>query len=165
MAIVYLQLGSDIGNRLKNLQEAVVFLEKAIGKVLQKSFVYETEPWQMNDTQFFLNQVVASETVLEPLILLQKLKEYEILQGRQQRESRNEPYKRRIIDLDILFYDSLVMQTKDLIIPHPLMPERRFVLQPLADLIPNFEHPVLKKTVNTLLHECADTMEVRIYEE
>ena len=163
MATVFIQLGSEEEPREQYLQEAILFLKNEIGVLAGKSPVYETEPWQMDDKQWFLNQVVQMETVFLPKELLQKLKSHEQKYGRKQRILRTTPYERRKIDMDILFYDDRIIHDDDLIVPHPLLHRRRFVLQPLADLAPGWVHPLLKKTIRQLLNECTDEMKIRKY--
>ena len=143
---VWLALGSNLGDRLANLQAAIAALHPE-ARVLQISPVYETPPWGYTDQPAFLNQVVQAETTLTPAGLLKKLKHIEARLGRRA-TFRNGP---RLIDLDILFYDDLVLDNPGLAIPHPRLAERAFVLVPLADLAPDWPHPVLKQRVRALL--------------
>lgn len=139
---VYLALGSNIGNRLANLRQAVASLSPQL-EVKKKSRVYETPPWGYEDQPLFLNMAVMAKTYLEPEPLLKHLKRLEVALGRQE-TFRNGP---RLIDIDILFYDALVLQTPTLTIPHPRLHERGFVLAPLMDIAQELEHPVLGKTI------------------
>ena len=141
----YLSLGTNLGDRLKNLHTATTLLPPKVILKLHSS-IYETEPWGYSDQPAFLNQILRAETELEPLELLTFLKTIETTMGRQE-TFRFGP---RLIDLDILFYDDLVMETLQLTIPHPRIAERAFILVPLAEIAPNLLHPVLKKTAQQL---------------
>lgn len=157
--IVYLALGTNLGDRLANLQEALQALAPKM-RVLKASPVYETEPWGVKEQPMFLNQVICAETDLAPFALLDFLKGLEKRLGRQP----GILYGPRLIDLDILFYDDLVLEAPPLTIPHPRMLGRAFVLAPLADLAPDFVHPKVGRTVSQLLAEC-DLSGVHPYEQ
>ena len=143
--VIYLSIGSNVGDRLLNLQNAVTSLAPKVQSVLQSS-IYETGPWGYADQPAFLNQAVKAETYLDPNDLLVLLKEIEVSMGRQE-TFRFGP---RLIDLDILFYDELVLDTPKLTIPHPRIAERAFVLIPLAEIAPDLCHPIFKKTIQEL---------------
>lgn len=145
---VYIALGTNLGDRQENLQQALLAL-KARVRILECSPVYETEPWGYTDQPAFLNQVIHGETELPPLELLDFLKEIEQDMGRNT-EFRYGP---RIIDLDILFYADLHYQGPRLEIPHPRLGERAFVLVPLAELAPRLCHPQTGSTVQELLEK------------
>ncbi len=155
---VFLALGTNLGERKKNLDEAIAHLPPAV-KVIKKSPIYETAPWGVTDQPQFLNMVVEGETALSPEKLLEKLKRLEKRMGR----IPTFRYGPRLIDLDILFYDDVVIDSPALTIPHPLMHERAFVLVPLYDLAPDWVHPVLGKTVAALLKNI-DSTGVKRYE-
>ncbi|MBI2758042.1 MAG: 2-amino-4-hydroxy-6-hydroxymethyldihydropteridine diphosphokinase [Chloroflexi bacterium] len=146
MPTVYLALGTNLGDRLANLNTAIDLLSRST--VLgQRSSIYETPPWGYTDQPAFLNMAVKCETDLDAESLLKRLKQVEVQVGREQ-SFRWGP---RQIDIDILFYDDLVLESESLTIPHPRLHERAFVLVPLADIAPDYVHPVFKKTVTELL--------------
>lgn len=147
--IVYLALGSNLGDRLANLKQAVASLPPQM-EVKAKSRVYETPPWGYADQSMFLNQVIRANTYLELEPLLKHIKRLETALGRKP-SFKNGP---RLIDLDILFYDDLVLDTPSLVIPHPHMHERGFVLLPLMDIAPDLVHPVNKKSVREMIASC-----------
>jgi 2-amino-4-hydroxy-6-hydroxymethyldihydropteridine diphosphokinase len=152
---IFLSLGSNLGDRLSNLNEAINNLPPQVIP-LNVSPVYETPPWGYEKQPPFLNQVIHARTALSPMDLLSYIKMVEIGLGRQP-TFRNGP---RIIDLDILFYDQLVLDTPPLTIPHPRLSGRAFVLVPLADLDPDLRHPVAGETVQEMLARL-DTRDIR----
>ena len=143
---VYLALGSNLGDRVQNLKAAVTALSPQM-VVKAKSNVYETLPWGYEDQPRFLNMALKAETYLKPEPLLKHLKRLEIALGRKA-SFQNGP---RLIDIDILLYDDLVLDTPALTIPHPHMHERGFVLLPLTDIAPDLIHPLTKKSVQEML--------------
>ncbi len=147
--IVYLALGSNLGNRLSNLKEAIAALPPQM-EVKAKSAVYETPPWGYEDQPKFLNQVIKATTYLDPEPLLKHLKRLEVTLGRKE-TFQNGP---RLIDMDILFYDDLILNTRSLVIPHPHLQERGFVLLPLMDIDPDLTHPISKKSVREMVTDC-----------
>lgn len=157
MKKIYLSLGSNVGNREANLKQAVNGLEAARIQVLRASPVYETEPMEYANQPWFLNLVIEAETKLMPLQLLQKTSQIERNLGR----IRRIPKGPRTIDIDILFYGNAVVQSPTLEIPHPRIAARRFVLAPLADLAPDFRHPVTGLTVREML-DAAPPAKVRL---
>ena len=134
MAIAYLALGTNIGNKRRNMITAAALLAERVGDVLALSGFYETEPWGFQSENTFLNAALQLDTSLSPLELLKATQEIEIEMGRTQKS--NGAYHDRIIDIDILLYDNLVLQTPELTLPHPLMHERLFVMEPLAEIAP-----------------------------
>jgi 2-amino-4-hydroxy-6-hydroxymethyldihydropteridine diphosphokinase len=157
--IVYLALGSNLGDRQANLKQAIASLSPQM-EVKAKSRVYETPPWGYTDQPKFLNQVVKVDTYVGPEPLLKHLKRLEIALGRVP-SFQNGP---RLIDIDILFYDDLVLNKPSLVIPHPQLHERAFVLMPLNDIAPALSHPSTGKTVNEMLMSC-DTSGITVYEK
>lgn len=157
--IVYLALGSNLGDRLANLKQAIASLSPQV-EVKMKSRVYETPPWGYTEQPAFLNQVIKGNTYVEPGPLLRHLKRLEIALGRTP-GFENGP---RLIDIDILFYNELVRDTPPLILPHPRLHERGFVLMPLNDIAPALLHPTMRKTVSEMLKSC-DTSGITVYEK
>lgn len=155
--LVYLSTGSNLGNREQNLASALAALTDIIS-VTAVSSIYETEPWGYADQPAYLNQVIAGVTELSPLDFFQFLKKIENGLGRQP----SFRYGPRLIDIDILTIGSLVLDTPDLVIPHPRMQERAFVLVPLAEIVPGWVHPVLHLGVKSLL-EKVDASGVKLY--
>lgn len=160
MKIVFLGIGTNMGNRESNLDHALGKIEEYIGPVLKSSAIYETEPWGFRAKGEFLNLVVKTDTELSPHDLLEKILNIETLLGRVRKKKR---YSSRIIDIDILLYDDLIIHDPDLKIPHPLLHERKFVLVPLCEIAPTLVHPVLRKTFALLLEICEDTGEISKY--
>jgi len=146
---VYLALGSNIGDRLANLKQAIASLPPQM-EVKARSHVYETPPWGHTDQPMFLNQTLKVTTYVDPEPLLRHIKRLEIALGRKS-TFRNGP---RLIDIDILFYDDLVLDTPALTLPHPRLHERGFVLLPMMDIAPDLIHPVKKKSIREMIGLC-----------
>lgn len=151
MAIAYLGLGTNLGNRDENLNIAVENIKKRVGDIKSLSAFYVTEPWGFESDNSFLNAVCSVETDMTPMSLLSVTKEIEKEMGRS-RKSVNKAYSDRIIDIDILLYDDIVMSNDTLIIPHPLMTDRDFVMRPLIEIAPELMHPLLKKKMKELFN-------------
>lgn len=157
MHVAYIGFGSNIGDRLTHIQNAIHALSKTEGIILQEiSSVYKTDPVGYETQAHFLNGVAAIQTDLPPLSLLHALKDIETAIGRKHRIR----WGPREIDLDILIYGDLCLQTEKLVIPHPEMHLRRFVLVPLAEIAPDLVHPVFQETVQTLLERLGDDKSV-----
>lgn len=152
MALVYLGIGTNLGDKDKNLKRAVKFLSLHIGKLISVSSFFSSEPWGFESDNNFRNAVVLLETEMLPLQVLHKTQEIEKEMGRKEKSNARQ-YSDRIIDIDILFYDNLVLNTSELKIPHPLLQKRDFVLSPLAEIAPDLVHPILNKTIRTLWNE------------
>jgi 2-amino-4-hydroxy-6-hydroxymethyldihydropteridine diphosphokinase len=145
---IYLGLGSNLGDRKCNLEEAILQISK-FAVIKKASSIYATEPWGLKDQPQFLNQVLFVESALKPDELLSQLKIIEKKMGRK----RSVRFGPRLIDLDILFYDDLILNSPELTIPHPRLRERAFVLVPLAEIAPKLVHPLDHKTVKELLQD------------
>lgn len=158
MKIVYLGLGSNLGDRAEHLRAARECIAAPDLRIVRASSIYETAPREVEDQPWFLNQVLECETDLFPRQLLSRLKKIERSMGRKKR-ARNGP---REIDLDILLYADAVVKTPELEIPHPRMIERRFVLEPLAEIAPEKKHPGTKRTMKELLGKVGDQAVKRI---
>ena len=143
LQMVYLLLGSNLGNRKEILDKAINLLSQKVGVVILQSKDYETAPWGITNQPDFLNLAVSIQTRLEPLQILEITQSIENQLGR----VRKEKWGARLIDIDILFYGNEIIDEPNLKIPHPLLQERDFALSPLAEIAPNFVHPVLGETV------------------
>ncbi|MGB2691444.1 MAG: 2-amino-4-hydroxy-6-hydroxymethyldihydropteridine diphosphokinase [Thermodesulfobacteriota bacterium] len=152
---VFISIGSNLGDKIGNCRVAVEELAK-FSKVNKLSSLYETEPVGKEDQPNFINTAVEIETNLSAQELLIYLKSIEEKMGR----VRTEKWGPRTIDLDIIFYGELVIKNDDLAIPHPRAHLRRFVLEPICEIAPNYIHPVLNKTVGVLIKECEDNKQV-----
>jgi len=142
-----------LGEREANLEEAIDFIGFNFGDVVAVSSIYESEPWGMSDVPNFLNQVVHLHSELTDKELLEEIADLEDFFGR---ERSSQGYVSREMDIDVLFIDEEVISTEALQVPHPRMSERRFVLEPLAEIAPEFIHPELKQSVEVLLKACSD---------
>lgn len=161
MHIAYLLLGGNMGNRQALLQEAIQAIAAEVGTVLHRSSLYETAAWGKTDEPDFLNLAVALATNLPPDDLLDALLQIEKKLGR----TRSVRYGARPIDIDIIYYDQLVVDTRHLQLPHPRRASRRFVLEPLAEIAGSFTDPLTRLTVTEMLVACDDPLPVKKYGE
>lgn len=152
MPKIYILTGSNIGDSLALLQQAKLKINQLIGLVVEVSSIYKTAPWGNTNQQDFLNQVLLVETSLLPEQVLKMALDIEQNMGR----IRTKKWAPRIIDIDILFYGDEIINQPSLIVPHPLLHERRFTLAPLAEIAPFYIHPSLQKSIELLLNECPD---------
>jgi 2-amino-4-hydroxy-6-hydroxymethyldihydropteridine diphosphokinase len=157
MRLIYIALGSNVGDRAAMLAHAIEEMNRAGLRVLRESSLYATQPVGGPPQAWFLNAVVEAETDWMPLRLLHTLQKIERAMGRRRTVLRGP----RTLDLDILFYGSSVIRSRELEVPHPRLPQRRFVLAPLAELAPALSHPLLHKTIGELLAESTDSSQVR----
>lgn len=153
-----LLIGGNVGDRLRLVGHATAMIQEHVGSVLYSSSVYETEPWGFVSDSLFLNQALLVQTELDPMQLLDKCQYIESQLGRIRTLSNGHEkcYLSRTMDIDIIFYNSEIIETTRLQVPHPRMHLRNFVLRPLCDIIPDFVHPVFGKTVNQLFQQCDD---------
>ena len=161
MARVCLSLGSNLGPRETYLRKALQALDKELGSLVKCSSFYETLPWGFSSDSLFLNAAACFDTLLSPEEVLAVTQQIEKSLGRKEK-SRQGQYADRCIDIDILLYDDKVIETPDMILPHPHMAERMFVLEPLAEIMPHLLHPLLKKTILQLKEELAERSERRL---
>lgn len=155
--VVYLQTGTNLGNRLENLTKVNTFIKQYVGKIKAISQVYETEAWGVEEQPNFYNQVLEVVTDLPPEMVLEKIL---WIESEYFNRARTEKWAARIIDIDILLYNDLVIDTADLIIPHPYLHQRNFVLIPLMEIAGEIQHPILETTIEALYWASDDKLEV-----
>ena len=153
--------GGTVGDVVARLDSAERLISERIGAVVARSDWHTTEPWGFETENLFLNQAIAIESALAPYDLLKELLAIEAELGRKRKENQV-GYESRPIDLDIIYYDDIVNDDKDLTLPHPRLHHRRFVLTPLCEIAPGFIHPVFKVSNKVLLERCEDELGVRI---
>jgi 2-amino-4-hydroxy-6-hydroxymethyldihydropteridine diphosphokinase len=158
---IYLLLGSNLGERMVWMEKAQTLIEQDLGPIRAQSSLYETAAWGMENQAPFLNQVIAIDSALAPEVLLKKCLFIENKLGRE----RLQQWGPRTLDLDILYYGELVLDTPSLRLPHPQLHLRRFTLVPLCEIAPLWKHPLLKKTNLQLLEECPDRLQVKLWSE
>lgn len=160
MNTAYLILGGNKGDKLQNLQQAILLLGSKVGTITKKSDIFVTAAWGNTNQPDFFNQAICIETLLSPKELLKEIISIEQTLGRIR---SHEKWMERTMDIDILFYNDAIIDTEDLKIPHPFIQERKFVLVPMEQLSPGLIHPILKKNIRTLLFECADELDVKCH--
>jgi 2-amino-4-hydroxy-6-hydroxymethyldihydropteridine diphosphokinase len=156
----YLCLGGNLGNCLITFKEACGYIEQKVGKIKRYSSVYQSQAWGMSDAPDFYNQAIKLETKLSAQELISTLLGIEKILGRERAE-QIQGYQNRIIDIDVLFFNDEVIKTNTLEIPHPRLHLRKFVLEPLHEIAPNYVHPLLHKSVSELLALCVDKGQVK----
>ena len=159
MERVYLCLGGNVGDTRQYLEQAIGLIDSRIGRVTAKSAIYQSEPWGFKAEQMFLNQVVIAETELAPNAVIEQCLQIETELGRARSGNGYEP---RTIDIDIIFFGNQKINQPNLIVPHPLMHRRNFVLQPLCNVAPDFVHPIFGLTVKQLVAVCDDKAVVKM---
>jgi 2-amino-4-hydroxy-6-hydroxymethyldihydropteridine diphosphokinase len=157
MNIAYLLIGGNLGNRSANLKKAILLIDQTCGKIVQTSAIYETEAWGLTNQPAFYNQAIKLQTNLPPELLMEHLLAIETKMGR----IRTKKLGPRIIDLDMLFYNQIILNTEFLVIPHPAIALRKFALLPLTEIAAKFLHPIYQKTIDDLLIECPDLLDVQ----
>lgn len=156
-----LLLGSNIGNKLKFINDSIELIEKRIGNVNKKSKMYKTEPWGFNSEEYFINIALEVESELNEEYVLENILRIEKEIGRKRND--HDGYQSREIDIDIIFAESKIIDSQNLKIPHPLMQERMFVLVPLVEIIPDFVHPVINKSIKKIKDDCSDNSKIFIF--
>jgi 2-amino-4-hydroxy-6-hydroxymethyldihydropteridine diphosphokinase len=160
MQNIFLGLGSNLGKRAENLKEAISRIEERTGSPVFASGIYETEPWGFSSEDKFLNMVLRISTDIPPSKLLNEVLSIESQMGRVRSSVQ---YSSRIIDVDILLYGCRVIVQKNLVVPHPRLHERRFVLVPMCEIAPEIYHPVLRRPMTYLLEKCEDNSKVDLF--
>ena len=159
MNIVYLQLGSNLGERVQFISDAIQKISERIGQVNARSQIYESTPWRVDGQEKYLNQIIEVKTLFSPEKTLDSILKIETDLGR----LRIEKWGERLIDIDIIFFNDEIIETSDLCVPHKHMHERNFVLEPLNEIASTFIHPKYNKTVAELLKDSKDTERVEEY--
>jgi 2-amino-4-hydroxy-6-hydroxymethyldihydropteridine diphosphokinase len=154
---VFLLLGGNQGEVEQTFRLCLSILEKEIGKIVKISSLYQSEAWGPIEQDDFLNTLFVFRTHIPPMLLMKKLLQIESRFGRK----REVKYGPRTLDLDILFYGNLILNSEQLTVPHPHIKDRVFALEPLVELSPNFKHPILNKTMQELLSNTTDTLEIK----
>lgn len=155
---VILSLGGNLGNVELTFQKAEQLIQQKVGEITLQSSIYSTKAWGEENQPDFLNRVVVVETLLSPQNVLQLLLAIEKKMGRVRENTKK--WMERVIDIDILFYDQEIIESEHLIVPHPYLQDRNFVLYPMYEILPDFKHPILGKTIAELKNSCKDGLQV-----
>lgn len=155
MEQVFIGIGTNLGDKVENIKWAIESLHEQVGKVIHTSSFYESEPWGYESSEWFVNAVIEIQTNLDPQSLLTELKNIEFSLGRTSKTSTK--YEDRLIDLDILYFGDKSIFLNGLEVPHPRIYQRKFVLEPLYEIAPNFIDVKVNKSISELLNECTDT--------
>ena len=158
MNTIYLLLGGNVGNRIENLNNALLLIRKLVGKQIKQSSIYVTAAWGNKNQPDFYNQAVCIETRLSASTLLVTLLKIEEKLGRKRDTQK---WQERTIDIDILFFNDEIINEQNLKIPHPFLHDRKFVLVPLAEIAAELKHPILNKSISELLENCTDNLNVK----
>ena len=159
MIKLYILLGGNLGDKQKVFSEVRARLNQQVGTITNQSVLYETEPWGFESDDIFWNQVLEISTELSPEKVLKQTQQIEHEMGRIRKANQ---YDSRIIDIDILFYGDQIIQTENLVVPHPRIQERKFALVPLSEIASELIHPIFQKSISQLLEECTDSLKVEI---
>ncbi|TWV08272.1 2-amino-4-hydroxy-6-hydroxymethyldihydropteridine diphosphokinase [Bacteroidaceae bacterium HV4-6-C5C] len=151
MADIYFSLGTNLGDKEQNLCQAINHIQKQIGKVISQSAFYSTPPWGFTSNNTFLNAAILVNSSFSPFEILENLKRIEYKMGRIHK-SENGVYSDRVIDIDLLLYNDLILDTPTLKLPHPLLHQRKFVMEPLVEIAPEIIHPILKRTMKDIYY-------------
>jgi len=158
MRVIYFSLGSNLGNREELLSETRDFIHFNVGDIVVASDIYETEPWGMENVQPFLNQIIGVQSELTNAQIITEIAEIDQFYGR---ERSAEKYLSREMDVDVLFIDQEIIDLPNLSVPHPKIIDRRFILEPMVQIAPEFVHPAIQKTLAELLEICTDKCKVK----
>jgi len=153
---LFLHTGSNLGNRIANIQVANFYIKKEIGSIEKYTQYYQTKAWGITEQPDFINQALQVSTNLSPFEVLEKIQLIETTMGR----IRLQKWSERLIDIDILFYDDQIINSKNLTIPHPFLQERNFVLVPLQEIAATWQHPIFEQTISELLKTTKDNLKV-----
>ena len=159
MAIAYLLAGGNLDNTIEKFNRLSDILQKQVGNIIGISKLYQSAPWGFESLHPFINQAIAIQTTLSPEKLLDEIQHIEKSFGRTKNNTKQ--YQDRSMDIDIIFYDDVIIQSERLTVPHPFMHLRRFVLTPLSEIAPQIIHPVLQKNITELSIACEDKNEVQ----